>query len=101
MELAKFGISVLLKHYWKEDYKAAAAARRICEAQGEGVVSECVAQRWFQRFNAGEENTKDLPCSGRPKLWDTENIRRVLEVKNVLSGCQKNLVHQKIHTLPA
>ena len=30
-------------------------------------------------FNTGEENTKDLPCSGRPKLCDIENIRRVLE----------------------
>ena len=36
-----------------------------------------MAQRWFQRFNTGEENTKDLPRSG--KLWDIENIRRVLE----------------------
>ena len=47
--------------------------------EGECVVSERVAQRWFQRFNTGEENTKDLPRSGRPRLWDIENIRRVLE----------------------
>ena len=70
---------VLLKHYWKRDYKAAAAARRICEVEGESVVSECVAQRWFQHFNTGEENTKKLPRSTRPKLWDVEDIRRVLE----------------------
>ena len=30
MELTKFEI---LNHYWKQDYKAAAAARRICEAK--------------------------------------------------------------------
>ena len=65
----KVEIRVLLKHYWKQDYKAAvAAARRICEVEGEGVVSERVAQRCFQRFNTGKGNTKDLPHSGRPKL---------------------------------
>ena len=26
-----------------------------------------------------EKKTKDLPYPGRPKLWDIENIRRVLE----------------------
>ena len=62
----KFGSRVLLKRNWKQDYTAAAAAPRICEVEGEGV-SERVAQRWFQHFNTGEENTKDLPCSGRPK----------------------------------
>ena len=33
------------------------------EVEGEGVVSEPVAQRWFQRFSTGEENIKDLPRS--------------------------------------
>ena len=70
MELRKF------EHCLKQDYKAAAAARKICEAEREDVVTERVAQRCFQSFDTGEEN-KDLPLSGRPKLW--ENIRRVSE----------------------
>ena len=55
-------------------------------------------QRWFQSFNTGVENTKDLPRSERPKLWDIENIRRVLgeNLQKVIVGSQKNLVHQKI-----
>ena len=61
MKLKNFEVRVLLKHYWEQDYKAATAARRICEVEGECVVSECVTQWWFQRFNTGEENTKDLP----------------------------------------
>ena len=52
-------------------------ARRICQVEGDGVISEHVAQRFFQRFNTGEESTEDLPCIGRPKLSDIENIRRV------------------------
>ena len=55
MELKKFENRVLLKNYRKQNYKTAAAARRICEVEEEGVVSESVAQRWFQRFNTGEE----------------------------------------------
>ena len=43
-ELAKFEITVLLKHCWKQDYKAAATARRLCEVEGEDVVSERVTQ---------------------------------------------------------
>ena len=47
-------------------------APRICEVEVEVVVSECVAQRWFQYFNTREANTKDLPLSGGLKLWDIE-----------------------------
>ena len=68
MELTKFENRVLLKHYWKQYYKAFAMALRICEVEGEDVISEHVAQRWFQHFNTGDENTKDLPHSGKPKL---------------------------------
>ena len=96
--MTNFDVRVLLKHYWKQDYKVPAAARRLGEVEGEGVVSERVAQRQLQRFNTVEENTKDLPHSGRPKLWNIENIRTVLDEnpQKVLVGCQKNLVNQKI-----
>ena len=72
-------IKVFLTHCWKQDYKAATAARRICEVQGESVFSERVAQRWFQSLNTGEENTKDLPQSGWQEFWNIENIPWVLE----------------------
>ena len=66
--------------------------------EGEGVVSEHVAQCWFQRFNIGKYNIKDLLGSERPKLWDIENILRVLEEnpQNLLVCSQNNLVHKKI-----
>lgn len=107
MEVTKFEIRVLLKHYWKQDYKAAAAARKICEVEGEGVVSERVAQRWFQRFNNGEENTKDLPRSGRPKVWNIEDTSRALEEDPQKStrrlseelGASKDTIHRQIKTL--
>ena len=67
--------------------------------EGEDVVSERVLQRWIQNFNTGEENSKDLPRSARPKYYGTKRIYTEFwkEIrKNVLVGCQKNLVYQKI-----
>ena len=57
--------------------------------EGEGVVSERMTQRWSQSFNIGKENTKNLPRSGRPKLWHIDYMRRALEEnpKKVLAGC--------------
>ena len=69
MDITKFEIRFLLKPYWRQDFKAASATRRICEVEAEDVVSERMAQRWFQRFNIGEE---------------------------ILIRCQNNLVHEKI-----
>ena len=99
MDLKKFEIRVFLKHYWKQDYKAAAAAAwRMCQVEGEGVVSEHVAQRWFQRSNTAEENTKIYHV-----LEDANyGILRIYAEfwkkihKKLLVGCQKNLVHQKV-----
>ena len=56
MECTKFQIRLLVKHYWKQDYKAAAAAQIICEVEGEGGVNEHLEQCWFQCFNTGEEH---------------------------------------------
>ena len=97
MELAKFE-RVHLEPHWEQDYKAAAATRRICEVEGEGIVIQPVAQRWLQYFNTREENTKDLPRSEISKLWDIDNIRRILEENPQKStlGCQKYFLYQKI-----
>ena len=65
---------------------------------GEIVVSERAVQRWFQHFNAGEENTKHLPRSGRPKLWDIENIGTVLEENRFPISCK--VFVKKIGSLP-
>ena len=72
-----------------------------------GVISEREAQRWFRLFGTGEVNTEDLPRSGSPKLWDIENIHRVLEESpqksaRILSdelGAAKDTIHHQIKTL--
>jgi sulfur relay (sulfurtransferase) DsrC/TusE family protein len=54
MEMEKYEVRVLLRHYWKQNYKTAAAASTIfCDVQGEGAVNEYTAQRLFKRFASG------------------------------------------------
>ena len=47
----KIEIRTLLKHYCKQNCSASAAARKICEVEGEDVVISRIAQRWFQKYN--------------------------------------------------
>jgi hypothetical protein len=50
MEMEEYKVRVLLRHYWKQNYKATAAAKRICDVEGEGAVNERMAQQWLKRF---------------------------------------------------
>ena len=74
----------------------------------EGVISERVAQRWFERFNTGEDNTKEIPHSVIPKLWDIENLCKFwMKIRKKISthwlsgehGASKDTIHRQIKTL--
>jgi hypothetical protein len=39
-----------LRHYWKQNYTAAAAAKKKSDVEGEGAVNEHTAQWWFKWF---------------------------------------------------
>jgi phosphoribosylaminoimidazole-succinocarboxamide synthase len=54
MEMEKYEVRVLLRHYWKQNYKAAAAAaEKKSDVEGKGAVNEHTAQRWFKWFVSG------------------------------------------------
>jgi hypothetical protein len=59
MEMEKYKVRVLLRHYWKQNYKAAAAAKKICDVEGEGAVNECMAQRCCKEFACGYVSLED------------------------------------------
>ena len=63
-----------LRHYWKQNFKASEATRKICDVEGEDVVSTRVAQRWFEKFNSGQNDLQDQPRSGRPLTMDSAMI---------------------------
>ena len=77
---------------------AAAAGQRICEVEGEGVVRERVAndgsnvstlEKETLKIYHVLENLNYVLLRISPEFW-----KKIY--KQVLLGCQKNLVHQKI-----
>jgi transposase len=79
MEMKMYEVRVLLRHYWKQNHKAAAAEKIICEVEGEGAVNECTAHRWFKRFASGNLSLEDEQRPGRPRFWDSEATTEAAE----------------------
>jgi len=59
-------IRYILKFYYKKGNNATQAAKKNCDVYGHDAVSVRVAQSWFKRFQPGNFDIKDAPCSGRP-----------------------------------
>jgi hypothetical protein len=48
----------------EQNYKAVAAAKKICDVQGKGAVNEHTAQQWFKRFASGNLSLEHEQCRG-------------------------------------
>lgn len=81
INMEKLEIRTLLRHYWKQQFKASEAARKICEVEGENVVSLRIAQKWFKKFNEGDYDLYDQPRSGRPVTVNQEALIKAVETK--------------------
>jgi [histone H3]-lysine36 N-dimethyltransferase SETMAR len=77
--MERFQIRVLLRHYWRQHFLAVDAAKKICQVEGEAIVSIRTAQKWFNRFNEGCTNFKDESRSGRPTIVDSEALLNAVE----------------------
>jgi transposase len=64
MDNSKIVIRILLRHYWKKGLSARAAAKEICEVEGDGAVSKSTAIEWFKRFNEGNTDVCDNQALG-------------------------------------
>jgi phosphoribosylaminoimidazole-succinocarboxamide synthase len=78
MEMEKYEVLVLLRHYWKQNYKAVAAEKKS-DVEGEGAVNERMAQWWFKRFANGNLSLEDEQRLGRPRIWDSEATKEAAE----------------------
>jgi transposase len=78
MEIKKYKVRVLLRRYGKQNYKAAAEAKK-CDIEGEGTVNERTAQQWFKRFASGNLSLEDEQRPGRPQIWDSEATKEAAE----------------------
>jgi transposase len=106
MEMEKYEVRVLLRHYWKQNYKAAAGGKKS-DFEGEGAVNECTAQRWFKRFASGNLSLENEQRPGRPRIWDTEATREAAEQRPSTStrrlsdtlGPSKSTIHRHLTAL--
>ncbi|CAK9801295.1 Mariner Mos1 transposase [Anthophora quadrimaculata] len=55
------------------------ATQMVCEAYGEGSITDRTCRSWYQRFKLGDFNVKDQPRSGCPKKFDTEELQQLLD----------------------
>jgi transposase len=78
-ELNIIEIRAILRHYWKQGYKAAEAASKICEVEDEGTVEIIAAQIWFQKFNKGDLSLQNKVRTGRPLSIDPDELRTAVE----------------------
>lgn len=79
MPVTKLEIRVLLRHYWKKGVTTRVACKEICDVEGEGVVAQRTAAKWFKRFNDGDLDLNDKPRSGRPSLLGDDEVSTALE----------------------
>jgi hypothetical protein len=77
--MEKYKVWVLFGHYWKQNYKAVAAAKKICDVEGEGALNEHMAQWWFNQFASGNLSLEDEQRLGRPRISSSEVTKQAAE----------------------
>jgi len=78
-DLTRRDIRVLLLYEWRLGHRATEAVRNICGAMGVGLVSNRVAQMWFNKFKSGQFDLIDEPRSGRPEKLDNDELLSLVE----------------------
>uniref|UniRef100_A0AAF5DCR7 Mos1 transposase HTH domain-containing protein n=1 Tax=Strongyloides stercoralis TaxID=6248 RepID=A0AAF5DCR7_STRER len=77
--LSKRDIRIIMLYEFKRGTNATKTTQNINEAFGEDVVSTSTVQRWFKKFNEGNENLENedrgRPCS----TVDNDELRAVVE----------------------
>ena len=89
-EITNFELRVLLRHYWRNNFDAKAAAKAICDVESEGMVAPRTTQKWFKRFNEGDFGLEDKPRSGRPTVSDEQHLQATLSHSMKLKKHVKN-----------
>ena len=86
--MENFEIRILLLHYWKKEFKAAEAAKKICVVEEEDVVLIHTVQKWFKKFNEGHTDLRDEARLGRPITGEPIH-------QPVLGDCRQNSIYYK------
>jgi histone-lysine N-methyltransferase SETMAR len=76
---SNYEILVLLRHYWKQGFKATESVQKINQIEGEGQVVNRTAQFWFKKFSQGDTSLKRKKGSGRPSKAKTDVISDIVK----------------------
>ena len=55
------------------------AADNICEVYGADAITPKTCRKWFCRFKDGDRKFEDEPRSGRPSLFNDDQLRTLVE----------------------
>ena len=76
-------ISMHIRHYMFHQFQlgnnARAAARNVCAALGEGVVTHRICRDCFKSFRGGDASLENRPRSTHPLQPDIERIKTLIE----------------------
>ena len=72
-------------HYFKQGFNATQAACKICEIEGEDVISYRTAKNWFKLFKSRDMSIDIKLKSGRPRTVDFEALRQAIETDPSIS----------------
>ena len=75
----KVAIRALLRHYFKKEASAKAAAEQICEVESIGIFYRNTAAIWFKRFNNGDTSLVDKPRPGHSSDLDEGALQKIVD----------------------
>ena len=76
----------MLYEFWKGQ-SATQAVANINEVYGPDAVKVKIAQYWLSKFRDGNFNLEDAERSGRPSLFDSDDLRAVINA-DPFQSCQ-------------
>jgi [histone H3]-lysine36 N-dimethyltransferase SETMAR len=106
MEANESHIRNCMLYEFKRKSTAAEATRNICSAWGD-VLNERTCRRWFQKFRSGDFRLEDGHYSGRPREFDIDFLRTMVETDPRLTiqemserlNASVGTVHKYLHAL--
>ena len=107
IEIDRDTLRTCLFYEFRLGEKETVAHRRLCQAFGEGVVSEKTCFNWFNRFKSGDYNMDDKPRSGRPPELDDKALRQLVEADprltarelGVIFGCSHSAIEHHLSVI--
>ncbi|XP_066904747.1 histone-lysine N-methyltransferase SETMAR-like [Halyomorpha halys] len=74
-----YEILIILRNNWEKKFTFTEATREIVKYEGEGVLEQLSARRWFEKFSNGYTTLERKKVSGRPLMDIDEVLQEAVE----------------------